>query len=80
MWLHSVRSATNGSTFAARRAGIQQANNAIATNSTATRYLNGEDGNPKFAAGYAIRNLSPMYQDEYKAWTAGADRQTRNVA
>jgi len=35
------------------------------TGSTATRYLNGEDGNPKFAAGYATRNLSPMYQDEY---------------
>lgn len=35
------------------------------TGSTATRYLNGEDGNPKFAAGYAIKNLSPMYQDEY---------------
>ena len=35
------------------------------TGSTDTRYLNGEDGNPKFAAGYAIKNLSPMYQDEY---------------
>ena len=35
------------------------------TNSTNTRYLNGEDGNPKYAAGYAIKNLSPMYQDEY---------------
>lgn len=29
------------------------------------RYLNGEDGQPKFAAGYATKNLSPMYQDEY---------------
>ena len=28
-------------------------------------YLNGEDGNPKFAAGYASQNLKPMYQDEY---------------
>ena len=35
------------------------------TGSTAVRYLNGEDGNPKFAAGYAIQNLKPMYQDEY---------------
>lgn len=35
------------------------------TGSTATRFLNGEDGNPKFAAGYAVRNLEPMYQDEY---------------
>lgn len=35
------------------------------TGSTATRYLNGEDGNPKFAAGYATKNLSPMYQDEF---------------
>ena len=35
------------------------------TGSTATRYLNGEDGRPKFAAGYATRNLDPMYQDEY---------------
>ena len=35
------------------------------TGSTNVRYLNGEDGNPKFAAGYATRNLSPMYQDEY---------------
>lgn len=35
------------------------------TGSTDTRYLNGEDGRPKFAAGYAVRNLSPMYQDEY---------------
>ena len=36
-----------------------------ATGSTATRVLNGEDGRPKFAAGYAVRNLEPMYQDEY---------------
>ncbi len=35
------------------------------TGSTATRFLNGENGQPKFAAGYATRNLSPMYQDEY---------------
>ena len=35
------------------------------TGSTAVRYLNGEDGNPKFAAGYAVQNLKPMYQDEY---------------
>ena len=28
--------------------------------------------------GYVF--AEPMYQDEYKAWTAGADRQTRNVA
>ena len=35
------------------------------TGSSATRYLNGEDGNPKFAAGYAVKNLDPMYQDEY---------------
>jgi hypothetical protein len=35
------------------------------TGSTATRYLNGEDGNPKYAAGYAAKNLDPMYQDEY---------------
>lgn len=36
-----------------------------ATGSTATRYLNGEDGRPKYAAGYASENLEPMYQDEY---------------
>ncbi len=35
------------------------------TGSTATRYLNGEDGQPKYAAGYAAKNLDPMYQDEY---------------
>ncbi len=35
------------------------------TGSTATRFLNGEDGRPKYAAGYATSNLSPMYQDEY---------------
>ncbi len=35
------------------------------TGSLATRYLNGEDGNPKYAAGYAAKNLDPMYQDEY---------------
>ena len=33
--------------------------------STQTRYLNGEDGNPKYAAGYASKNLEPMYQDEF---------------
>ncbi len=35
------------------------------TGSANVRYLNGEDGRPKFAAGYAIKNLDPMYQDEY---------------
>jgi len=35
------------------------------TGSTDTRYLNGEDGRPKYAAGYAAKNLDPMYQDEY---------------
>ncbi|MDQ3038224.1 MAG: TonB-dependent receptor [Pseudomonadota bacterium] len=35
------------------------------TGSTATRFLNGEDGRPKYAAGYAVKNLDPMYQDEY---------------
>ena len=35
------------------------------TGSTAVRYLNGEDGRPKFAAGYASKNIEPMYQDEY---------------
>ena len=35
------------------------------TGSTDTRYLNGEDGKPKYAAGYATTNLKPMYQDEY---------------
>ena len=29
------------------------------------RFLNGEDGRPKYAAGYAVQNLKPMYQDEY---------------
>ncbi|MDQ2702298.1 MAG: TonB-dependent receptor [Pseudomonadota bacterium] len=35
------------------------------TGSTDTRYLNGEDGRPKYAAGYAAANVDPMYQDEY---------------
>lgn len=35
------------------------------TGSTAVRYLNGEDGRPKYAAGYAVQNLKPMFQDEY---------------
>ena len=35
------------------------------TGSSAVRYLNGEDGRPKFAAGYAVQNLKPMYQDEF---------------
>jgi hypothetical protein len=35
------------------------------TGSTDTRYLNGEDGRPKYAAGYAAKNIEPMYQDEY---------------
>ncbi|MDQ3229880.1 MAG: Oar protein, partial [Pseudomonadota bacterium] len=35
------------------------------TGSLATRFLNGEDGRPKYAAGYASENLEPMYQDEY---------------
>ena len=35
------------------------------TGSTATRFLNGENGRPKYAAGYAVKNLDPMYQDEY---------------
>ncbi len=44
--------------------GLVRINNP-STGSTATRFLNGENGEPKFAAGYAIKNLSPMYQDEY---------------
>ena len=40
-------------------------NNTPKEGSTEVRYLNGEDGRPKFAAGYATKNLSPMYQDEY---------------
>ena len=28
-------------------------------------YLNGENGQPKYAAGYAAKNLKPMYQDEF---------------
>ena len=35
------------------------------TGSSAVRYLNGEDGRPKYAAGYAAKNLEPMYQDEF---------------
>jgi outer membrane receptor for ferrienterochelin and colicin len=35
------------------------------TGSTAVRYLNGEDGTAKYAAGYASQSLQPMYQDEY---------------
>lgn len=35
------------------------------TGSTNIRYLNGEDGRPKYADGYAVKNLKPMYQDEY---------------
>ena len=30
-----------------------------------SRFLNGEDGRPKYAAGYAVQNLKPMFQDEY---------------